>query len=57
MVPIREALYFPRIGELFDGEGRVRDERYHDRVRHFLDELLWYARALKAARESIASPS
>jgi NAD(P)H-dependent FMN reductase len=51
MVPIREAMYFPTIEELFDENGAIKDESFHDQVRKFLDELLWYAKALKPARE------
>jgi len=51
MVPIREALYFPNVQNLIDEKGAIRDESYHDLVKIFLDELIWYAKALKAARE------
>ena len=51
MVPIREAIYFPKIQELFDENGNIKDESYGERVKAFLDELVWYAKALKTARE------
>jgi NAD(P)H-dependent FMN reductase len=49
MVPIREAIYFPTIQNLFDEKGNIKDQSYHKRVKVFLDELLWYAKALKPA--------
>ena len=52
MVDIREALYFSSVGELFDEEGNITDESYEERVKTFLDELVWYAKALKTAREA-----
>jgi NAD(P)H-dependent FMN reductase len=51
MVPIREALYFSGIGKLFAEDGFITDESYADRVKAFHEELLWYAKALKHARE------
>ena len=51
MVPIREAIYFSTIQNLFDENGNITDESYRQRVQKFFDELLWYAKALKQARE------
>ena len=51
MVPIREALYFSSVFDLFDKNGNINDKSYHERANKFLDELTWYAKALKAARE------
>lgn len=51
MVPIREALYFSMVQNLFDETGKIKDESYINRVNKFLDELVWYAKALKTARE------
>ena len=50
-VPILAAVQFPIVQDLFDTEGKITDDSYRDRVSKLLDELLWYARALKAARE------
>lgn len=50
MVPIRSAIYFPSVWDAFDAQGNPKDPAYPDRVKTFLDELLWYAKALKAAR-------
>jgi NAD(P)H-dependent FMN reductase len=51
MLPIREAVYFPVVQELFDQKGVIKDGSYKDRVRKFLDELIWYAKAFKTAGE------
>ena len=47
---IPSLLPVPKVQEAFDDEGRPRDEAYHRRAARFLDELEWYANALKAAR-------
>jgi NAD(P)H-dependent FMN reductase len=52
MVPISEVIYFSRVQDMFDKEGRIREKSYDERVRPFLQELEWYAKALKAAREN-----
>lgn len=51
MVPIREAMYFSPVQNLFDEQGNITDESYSKRVQVFFEELLWYARALKEARD------
>jgi len=51
MVPIREALYFSKVGDLFDEDGNINDQSYYERTKVFLNELTWYAKDLKIARE------
>lgn len=51
-VPIREAVYFRETGSLFDSQGNLLDESILAQIDRFLDELSWYARVLKAGRES-----
>jgi NAD(P)H-dependent FMN reductase len=51
MVPIREAVYFSDVQNLFDENNKIKDKSYHNRVKGFLEELAWYANALKTARE------
>lgn len=52
MVDIREALYFPLVKTLFDEKGIIKDPTpYKERIKAFLDELNFYAAALKAARK------
>src|SRR5438067_10872496 len=49
---IPSLLPVPKVQEAFDEDGRPRDESYHRRAARFLDELEWYANALKAARQA-----
>src|SRR5271169_642999 len=49
---IPSLLPVPAVQDAFDDEGRPKDEAYHRRAGRFLDELEWYAHALKAARRS-----
>jgi len=51
MIPISESLYFPEVQNLFDQNNVIKDKAYTNRVKNFLDELLWYAKALRLARE------
>ena len=51
MVPIREALCFSQVHNLFDDKGAIKDAAYYSRVKIFFDELLWYAKYLKASRD------
>jgi len=52
MVPIEKALYFPMVQDLFGEGGVIKNESYHNLVKTFLDDLIWYAKALKTAREN-----
>lgn len=52
MVPIRNAVYFSNISKLFDEKGEIKEESFSDRLKVMFDELVWYAEALKTARES-----
>lgn len=47
---IPSLLPIPKVQDAFDDDGRPLDDAYHRRASRFLDELEWYARALKAAR-------
>lgn len=51
MIPIREALYFSDIYNLFDKNGKIQDKSYYKRTKVFLDELIWYSKAFKMVRE------
>jgi NAD(P)H-dependent FMN reductase len=52
MVPIRTAVYFSNIKTLFSEQGDIADNAYvTERLPKFFAELLWYARALKKARD------
>ena len=49
---IPSLLPVPRVQEAFDEDGHPHDESFHRRAARFLDELEWYANALKAARQA-----
>jgi NAD(P)H-dependent FMN reductase len=49
---IPSLLPVPSVQDAFDDEGHPHDEGYHRRAGRFLDELEWYANALKAARQA-----
>jgi NAD(P)H-dependent FMN reductase len=49
---IPSILAVPHVQDAFDDDGRPRDEAWHRRTGRFLDELEWYANALKVARQS-----
>ena len=51
MVPIKNALYFLNSKTLFDSEGRITDPSFVNRAKIFFDQIIWYAEALKVARE------
>ncbi len=53
MVPIREAVYFSSVQNLFDERGGIQDDSYEKRVATMLDELIWYAGTLKQGRRSV----
>jgi len=50
-LPIPDAFPVSRIQELFDEEGQPRDGTWSLNLRHFIDELLFYAKALAQARD------
>ncbi len=52
MSSIPSVLPIPSVQHAFDDEGRPTDEAYHKRAARFLDELEWYAYALRDARKS-----
>ena len=49
---IPSLLPVPKVQDAFDEAGRPHDEAWHKRAGRFLDELEWYANALKVARQS-----
>jgi NAD(P)H-dependent FMN reductase len=52
MPSIPSILPVPSVQDAFDDNGHPRDDAYHRRAARFLDELEWYAHALKAARQA-----
>lgn len=52
MAPISEAIYIPLIWSAFDEKGNLKDEdSYNKRFDLLIEQLLWWTKALKAARE------
>lgn len=52
MVPINKAVYFSNIDSAFNEQGNIINlESYRKQLNAFFDELIWYAKALKAARQ------
>jgi NAD(P)H-dependent FMN reductase len=49
---IPSLLPVPQVQNAFDADGRPHDESYTRRAARFLDELEWYANALKVARQA-----
>jgi NAD(P)H-dependent FMN reductase len=49
-LPIPDSLPVSKVQELFDEEGQPRDATWLLNSRHFIDELLFYAKALAQAR-------
>lgn len=53
MVAVKPELYFPKVHDLFDEQGSLKPEfteTYTAAVHKAYDELIWFAKALKAAR-------
>lgn len=50
-VPIREAVYFRNVADLFDEQGKIKDQGYEKLAKTFLEELIWFANALKTAKD------
>lgn len=48
-------LNFPSIQKKFDEQGKLQDPAYEQRVKDFLDELVWMSRTLKWGRENVPS--
>ena len=42
MIPIREAMYFSSVQDLFEENGKIKDESYSPRITKFLNELVSY---------------
>lgn len=52
MAPIRNAVVIPMARGAFNDDGRPNNDALNDRANALLDQLVWWARALKAARTS-----
>jgi NAD(P)H-dependent FMN reductase len=52
MVAVPEVLYVSNVDKTFNQEGKLIDKKFNKRADKFLKELIWYAQALKVARNS-----
>ncbi|MBI2607879.1 MAG: NAD(P)H-dependent oxidoreductase [Candidatus Doudnabacteria bacterium] len=48
-------LYFPKVQDAFDDQGKPKDEKVYKRIDDFMTELIWMAKALKWGRENLPS--
>lgn len=48
-------LNFPKIRDKFDENGKLLDDAYEERVKSFIDELVWMATTLRWGRENVPS--
>lgn len=55
MVATFTDVQFPKINEIFDEEGNLKDENYIKRIKRSFDELIWMAKVMKWGRENIPS--
>jgi len=44
MIPIFQALHFPKVQELFDEKGEIKDKAYHKNAESFLKNLVSYVK-------------
>jgi len=51
MAPIRDAVVIPMARTAFDENGQPKNDALNDRATALLNQLIWWARALKTARE------
>ncbi len=56
MVPLRQQVMIPRVYAAFDEEGNLRDPWHAGDAARVLDELSWWAAALREARTSRSLP-
>lgn len=55
MAPIRNAIYLPGVRGQFDEDGAPRNPQLATEVAPLVEQLLWYSRALQAARQQDAA--
>ncbi|PIR80103.1 MAG: NADPH-dependent FMN reductase [Candidatus Levybacteria bacterium CG10_big_fil_rev_8_21_14_0_10_35_13] len=55
MVATFADVQFPKVQDIFDEGGNLKDEAYIKRVKRSFDELIWMVKALKYGRENIKS--
>lgn len=56
LINIHPEMYFPLIQDTFDENGQISPElaeRYEKNLKSIYDELIWFARSLKSAKEQL----
>lgn len=51
MAPIEESIHIGKILETIDEDGKLLNGHYNERLEELMKSLLWWAKALKAARD------
>jgi len=54
-VPIRESVYFSEAESIFDSAGQLARHEFVERIDRMLDDLTWFARALRWGRAELGS--
>jgi|SRR5205823_3098406 len=54
MAPVRRHVAIPRVWEALDGSGAPRDPQLAEQAHALLDEMAWWATALRGARQAVA---
>lgn len=49
MIPLKDSVYFSNVHEVSHQNGTITDQAYEKKVNTLLEEMNWYARALKPA--------
>ncbi|HSW88301.1 MAG TPA: NAD(P)H-dependent oxidoreductase [Candidatus Saccharimonadales bacterium] len=55
MVPTFADLFFPKVQELFNEDGTIKDDGYIRRIHRGYEELIWLAKTMKWGRENVPS--
>ncbi len=53
MIPFLPQVQFVNVLKTFDASGALLDESYRAKVSSLLDELIWYAKAMREARKTL----
>ncbi len=52
-IPLKRSLNFTNVENLFDTEGKILDGSYMKKVSDVFDDLVWYAKVMKEARNML----
>jgi NAD(P)H-dependent FMN reductase len=53
LMTFRNDLYFPKVQELFNDDGSIKEEEYTERTEKLLKEFLWLTKTMKYGRENL----